>query len=364
MRRRCLLLLILCALAQPSLLWAAGEPAASVRLLLSNSAPYVGEEIVLTLEVRYRQRPGGAMAVRWPQLDAALSSELPPPLPRREVDAGGTWVVESARLLLRPLSTGRFRLTGGIELQRRLFPATPLTLRVRPLPAAGRPEVFAGAVGSAGMTLQAAGSGPREVRLVLRGNAPLETFAPPQADVGRNERLIALSESSTGNAGEVRERTFHYLYLPGPGRRGELAFQLALFDPSTGGYRLLQAGLGESAAARGPLPRFLTGLLGALLFLLLLLVLRRRRRRSLEHLLRRLLGRPATGLSRETVVASLRQSGVRRETLAALAASWAAEDRGRFAPGPPPEGGRSLASQKRQAARMLANDVDKCRRIP
>jgi len=364
MRLSRLLLPILCALAWPALLCADDAPPVGVRLLLSNSAPYVGEEVVLTLEVRYRQRPGGAMAVRWPRLDAGVSSELPPLLPRREESAEGSLLVESARMLLRPLSAGRFRLEGGIELQRRLLPAPPLTLRVRPLPAGGRPEGFAGAVGSAGMELLAAGDGSREVRLVLRGNAPLDAFARPLAELGRDERLIFLDESFSGSAGAMRERTFRYLYLPGAGRRGELAFRLPLFDPAAGGYRLLQAGVGEIAAPRRALYWGLLAALPCAPLLLLGLYLRQRRRRSLGRLLRKALGRPADGLSREAVAASLRLRGVRPATVEALASLWAAEDRARFAPGSCPAGSQGLAAQRRQAARQLANDVDKCRRIP
>jgi len=356
------LLLPLFALALPSLLFAGAEEPASVRLLLSNSAPYIGEEVVLTLEVRYRQRPGGTMAVRWPQLNGCISSELPPLLPRREEGMEGPLVVESARRLLRPLNAGRFNLSGGIELRQQFLAAPPLSLRVRPLPTAGRPEAFAGAIGTAEMELRAAGTGSREVRLVLRGDAPLDTFPPPRADFGRNERLIALGEAFSGNDGGMRERTFRYLYMPGPARRGELAFRLDIFDPSTGTYRLLQAGLGEAAPPPPIPPRGWAGLLLAPL-LLLALLLRRRRRNSLDHLLRRFVGRPVDGLSRDAVVACLRRSGARDESVAALLSFWAAEDRDRFAPSPR-TARKTSPPLKRQVARQLANDIDKRRRIP
>lgn len=364
MAPRLLLALLLYAVLRAAPASAAGEPPPDVRFLLSNSTPYAGEEVVLTLEVRYRQRPGGRMAVRWPPLDSCVVADLPPLPPRREESADGALLVESARRLLRPLTPGRLHLAGGIELHEALLPAPPLALRVRPLPASGRPAAFAGAVGTVAMELAATGSGTREVALVLRGDAPLDVFPPPQPRLGRGERLIPLGETFSGEAGEVRERSWRYLYLPGEERCGKLAFTLAVFEPATGGYRLLQAELPQGKSGEwSPV----TGMVAAAAVLGgLLLVVRTRRRRpsSLEHLLAQTLGRPAGGLSRERILAGLRECGIAAATIAELERVWEAEERQRFAPLPRFSAAEDLAARQRKVALRLANDIDKYRRIP
>lgn len=337
---------------------AGGEPP-GVRLLLSNSAPFVGEELVLTLEVRYRQRPGGQMTLRWPRLDGCVVTDLPSLPPRREEGADGSLLVENARRLLRPLTAGRLRLAGGIELHGAYLPAPPLDLRVRSLPESHRPAAFTGAVGEMALELQAAGSGTREVEVTLRGNAPLDAFVLPEPRLGRKERLIALGETFSGEAGEVRQRHFRYLYLPGEGRRGRLAFTLAFFDPASQRYRLLQAALPQERRGHWTV----TATLSAALVALLVILWRRRRPASLEQLVARALGRPFRGLSRGQVLAALRQHGIPAAIVEDLAALWEAEDRRRFAPRSLPAPA-DLSVRRRTVAGRLANHVDKCRRIP
>jgi hypothetical protein len=49
----------------------------AVRLLISNPAPYVGEEVIVTLEVRTAPRSQSAIIPIWPNLDSSASAELP-----------------------------------------------------------------------------------------------------------------------------------------------------------------------------------------------------------------------------------------------------------------------------------------------
>lgn len=360
---RLLLALCLFTLLQPAPAVSAGGTPPEVRFLLSNSAPFVGEEVVLTLEVRYRQRPGGRMTVRWPQLDGCVVTELPSLPPRHEEDADGALLVESARRLLRPLAAGRLRLSGGIELHQSFLPAPPLELRVQSLPATGRPAAFTGAVGAVVLELQGVGSGTREVGVTLRGNAPLDVFPPPEPRLGRKERLIALSETFSGEAGEVRERSFRYLYLPGEGRHGQLTFTLVVFDPASQRYRLLQTPLPE--AKRGGWAAVLViAALSAVLVTLLFMLWRRRRPSSLAHLLARALGRPVSGLSRDHILAGLRKYGIPAAIIEDLVELWEAEDRRSFAPRALSAAPEDLSARQRRVAIRLANHIDKYRRIP
>lgn len=330
----------------------ATEP--EVRLLVSNPAPYVGEETLLTLELRYRGRLPGRPVVRWPNLHRFSVEDLPPLPPRRE----GAQLVESARRLVRPLAAGAETLAGAVAVAGREFTAAPLTVRVRALPRQGRPVGFAGAVGRAELSLRGAGSGTREVAVVLRGAAPLDAFPRPELVPGRGERLVFLGEDRTGSVGEVRERTFRYLYLPGADSRGQLSASLVALDPQTGAYRRLYAGLGE----RGhPTPwRFAiaAGLVAATLGVWVLM----RRRRSLDHHLERLLERPTAGLCRERILADLTRKEVSRTARHALQRLWECEDLDRF--GDRPAGPSELAKLRREAAALLRNAVDKSGRIP
>lgn len=358
-----LLSLLLFTVLWPAAAVAAGEAPPEVRFLLSNSAPFVGEEVVLTLEVRYRQRPGGRMAVRWPRLDGCVVADLPPLPPRREEGADGALLVESARRLLRPLAAGRLSLAGGIELHQTFLPAPPLALRVRSLPAGGRPAAFTGAVGAVALELRADGSGTREVGVTLRGNAPLDAFPLPEPRLGRKERLIALGETLSGEAGEVRQRRFRYLYLPGEGRRGRLAFTLAVFDPASQRYQLLEAELLREMRGRWDAAPVIAAL-GAVLVTLLLMLRRRRRPSSLAHLVARALGRPVRGLSRAQLLAGLREYGIPAAIIEDLVGVWEAEDRRRFAPRTLSAAPEDLFAMRRRVAIRLANHIDKYRRIP
>jgi hypothetical protein len=342
-------------LAGPSL---AAEPPVETRLLLSNPTPYVGEEVTLTLEVRYARHPGGLLAIRWPRFESCVTEELPPLPPRREEGSQEPVVVEAARRLVRPVAAGRLLFEGGVDLRGRYLPAAPVTLRVRPLPAAGRPEGFAGAVGSVVLELQAAGVGTREVAVALRGNAPLDAFPPPLPALPRGERLVPLGDSLEGVAGGERTRTFRYLYLPGEGRRGELAFSLAVFDPAAASYRVLHASL-DAPADTGRPGHWAAA--GAALAAFALLWLRHRRRRpaDLEQVLAGAMGRPTAGLPRETILEALRRRGATEASLAELVRFWEAGDRARFAPQPqePPVTAARLAKK-------MAKEIDKSRCIP
>jgi hypothetical protein len=348
---------ILCLLFLTTSAWGAEAPLA-VRLLVANSAPYAGEEVVLTMEVRHHGRPQGRPSVRWPLLDHFTVEELPSLPPRREEDETGTILVESARRLLRPLIPGRHTLSGGVDLGGTFTAAPELELRVRPLPDRGRPPDFDGAVGEVDLELKAEGTGTREIAVILRGNAPLRAFASPRVAAGRDERLIPLGEVFSGVAGKARDRTFRYLFLPGDGRRGNLAASLPLFDPRTGRYRMLGASISDGSSGRG-----WAGLLAAMLLCAGAWFTARRRKKdlSLEAALSRVLGRPSAGLCRERILAELGRAGVRKTVTAELAGLWEAEDRARF-------GGRSQAVEtaewRRRVAAGLRNDVDKSRPIP
>lgn len=301
----------------------------AVRLLLSNPAPYVGEEVIVTLEVRTAPRPQSAIIPIWPNLDSSASAELPTPPPRLEEDQAV--LVQIMQRAVRPLRSGRLPLiSAGVSIAGQTYHAHPVELRVLPLPERGRPDNFAGAIGQVTMQLQAEGRGSREILLELNGAAPLETFPTPQAEVGANERLILLHDATVAMAPQERTRTLRYLYLPGGNDRGRLVFRLPVFDPLTHKYVVLNAGIEH-------IPTWLvrsTFILFTLLALYLLVRSYRKSRtpRTVEEALERIIGRPPTQLCRDEIVEILRRHGADRQLLANLTSHWQSHDRQRFAP--------------------------------
>lgn len=301
----------------------------AVRLLLSNPAPYVGEEVVVTLEVRTAPRPQSAIVPIWPNLDSSASAELPTPPPRLE--EGQAVLVQIMQRAIRPLRSGRLPLiSAGVSIAGHTYHAEPVELRVLPLPERGRPEGFAGAIGQVTMLLEAPGRGSREIHLLLSGHAALETFPPPQADPGAGERLILLDDATVGMAPQERTRTLRYLYLPGSNDRGRLVFRLPVFDPLAHDYVLLKAGINH-------VPTWLlrsTYLFSALLLLYLLVRTYRKSRtpRTVEEALERIIGRSPEQLCRDEIVEILRRRGADAHVLLDLAAYWQSSDSQRFAP--------------------------------
>lgn len=329
MRRPCLsgVFLILCCLA---VVPARSAEIPSVRLLVSNPAPYVGEELVVTLEVRTTPRPTGPIVLRWPNLDNCAVAELPPQPPRLE-EEGRPVLVQIERRAVRPLRAGLLSLQGaGMSINGRNWTAPAQQLRVLALPDAGRPDDYAGAVGQATMRLEEHGRGNREIRLILRGTGPLDDFPAPLAAPGSGERLIPLGDATVGTAATERTRTLHYLYLPGDGDRGRLTFRLPLFDPVSRRYTVLKTGIRHLPVW----PRHIIWTVAGLSVIASMILFNRLSRtpRTLDEALTHLLGQNVATLPRRDVLAGLRERGATSSLLAELTAYWDENDRRRFAP--------------------------------
>ncbi|MBE0503930.1 MAG: hypothetical protein IBX46_07340 [Desulfuromonadales bacterium] len=347
--RPLLFLIFLFALTLSSSGPAAADNLPTVRLLISNPAPYVGEEVIVTLEVRTTPRPQSAIIPIWPNLDSSASAELPTPPARLEEDQAV--LVQIMQRAVRPLRSGRLPLSrAGVSIAGTTYHAQPVELRVLPLPERGRPDNFAGAIGQVTMQLQAEGRGSREIQIVLSGPAALETFPAPQAKVGANERLILLHDATVGIAPQERTRTLRYLYLPGGNDRGRLVFRLPVFDPLAHKYVVLNAGIEH-------IPTWLVH--SALLFftlLVLYLLVRSYRKsrtpRTVEEALERIIGRPPAQLCRDEIFEILRQHRADRQLLTSLASHWQSCDAQLFAP-EALRAGELTAEEKRNSQRLL-----------
>jgi hypothetical protein len=229
-----------------------------VDLSADTTDPYVGQQVVLTF------RLDRAVDLTFPP------DYTPPPTPGftahdvetppgggREVkiEKGRRHVIEYRRMVLFPLSAGDATVgpagvtftvdpfAGGQHLQ-----TDPVTLHVRPLPQAGRPADFAGAVGD--FTLSAAldkdhtdagGAVTLTVKLTGSGNLAdipkVAVNAPDAVEVYDPEIEDHITYAPEGVLGE---RDFKYVLVPK--RAGDLTVgpvRLSAFNPADGQYHAL-----------------------------------------------------------------------------------------------------------------------------
>lgn len=301
----------------------------AVRLLISNPAPYVGEEVIVTLEIRTSPRPQSPITPIWPNLDSCASADLPTPPSRLE--EGQAVLVQIMQRAIRPLRSGRLPLISvGVSIGGQTYHASPVELRVQPLPESGRPEGFAGAIGRITMQLQGEGRGSREIQLQLSGDAALETFPAPQAELGADERLILLDDATVGTAPEERARTLRYLYLPGGNDRGRVVFHLPLFDPIAHDYKVLDAGIEHVPTWMVHGAYCIVIILG--LYLLLRAYRRSRTPRTVEEAIERVIGRRLQQLCREEILDHLQKRGADPHLLKSLLRHWQSYDMRRYPP--------------------------------
>ncbi len=126
----------------------------------------------------------------------------------------------------------------------------PLRIEVQPLPAAGRPPQFSGAVGR--YTLQAkaqplavAAGDPVTLKVEISGQGNINAIEPP--DLGSLAGFTVYepkseSEERVEEAGFGGVRRFEYILIPQRGGTQEIPqVQFAFFDPTQGQYRTLQS---------------------------------------------------------------------------------------------------------------------------
>lgn len=202
-----------------------------------------------------------------PTLDfAAGSRDLSLPYEREAVTVDGVEYTRFRfRALVRPTAPGRHELepprvvarlqTGagrdafGFRSPRfGLFKATgeARSIEIAPLPLAGRPTSFAGAVGdnfalevSASRTVVSVGE-PIELSILVRSTSDLEGLRlPPLRDAGLPESFAVADELPPGEpTGDGRGKRFRVVVrLTEPGVREIPALSFSYFDPATSEYR-------------------------------------------------------------------------------------------------------------------------------
>jgi len=124
--------------------------------------------------------------------------------------------------------------------------AKPAAVTVHPLPDAGRPAGFSGAVGQFDFTLEAkptelnAGD-PITLRMRVEGNGNLATIEAPAVPV--DDRFRSYAPLAAKDQEETRARVFEQVVIPKETGIAELpAVHFSYFDPNTRGYRTITRG--------------------------------------------------------------------------------------------------------------------------
>ncbi|TYO98278.1 hypothetical protein EDC39_10773 [Geothermobacter ehrlichii] len=330
----------------PLLMLLAAQPAAAAiqaRLLASNPAPYVGEAVLLTLEIRRPGQVAAPLRPLWPPLtDLLLVEELPGQVHR--LDTASDTVIEHLRRVVRPLRAGQIPLEGaGVVQNGRRIAARGVTLHVRALPQKGRPQQFAGAVGRlayATRTDPATGT----LLLELSGDTDLRQLPGPVA--GDGITALPLLASDQDGHWPTWRRTLRY-HLPA---NGEVRLRLAWFDPADGRYH-------TSSDRRSRRSWLIWAGLAALAAFPVWLVCRWRKVITLDRYLRTGLA----GLPYDTRLRLLCRAGVAAHLLEELARHWRQADL-RFAADTSPGAGRRQRSDiPAQLLWKMAAGIDKRR---
>lgn len=234
---------------------------------VSEERPYVGQSLTYLLErgVAVRARDLQASWPDWPPLmrepGVDVSSNE-----RQGVVEGKRYTivedrvaligVEPGRVVLRPTNSSMTVLTGrrsvgfGIDFgETRRFDSNPVELEVRPLPRAGRPDDFSGAVGRFSVrasldqdTVDAGQTVLLEVRVAGRGGLR-SVDLPIEVPEGIKVYDAEPEQTTVIVAGEVRsEAIYRKTLLPLKTGRVEIPpIAFSFFDPVAGAYRAVRS---------------------------------------------------------------------------------------------------------------------------
>jgi hypothetical protein len=244
---------------------------------LDRDEVYVGEQAVLTFA--FYQSPR-AMVLDQPNYASAKTPGFwtqdfnREPEISRELVGGEPYTVQRFHYALFALTPGEKRIdpaTLTLTLRNpfsfldrgrtRTLSGDTLRLRVKPLPSAGRPPGFSGAVGSWRLSAEleprrVERGAPATLTVTVSGRGNVATLPPPRVDSPAGVRVFdpevttALEPRGLSFGGR---KTFRYLVVPDRAGRLELGeVSLPIFDPRAGEYRVASAPLGALTVREPP----------------------------------------------------------------------------------------------------------------
>jgi hypothetical protein len=216
---------------------APGTPAREINAIteVDNRTPWAGEQITLTLKFlqAHTLRLMGNAEYEPPSSEGLIAEPLPDEPQHSAVIDGVTYEVATRKTALIAPAPGEYTIgpakisfRRGFMTADEIITTEPITLNVRPLPSAGRPPDFSGAVGRIQLAMSLATNEVRvgeaaSLRLEISGTGDLRQIEPPEVSVegdasvyqSGEERQIAPRQTSDGYAigGRV---TFDYLIMP------------------------------------------------------------------------------------------------------------------------------------------------------
>jgi hypothetical protein len=244
---------------------------------VDDEEPWVGEQITYTFTFLRRVRILEGTRYTAPSSVGFWAEELDTTEPREVMLEGQRYIAERVRTALFPTGAGEFTIGEALlqtavedrTARRRQDPfdifnsdpfgffrsgrevrlkTDPITVHVRPLPEAGKPAGFSGAVGQfhleATADRQALKAGePVTLRVTLAGEGNLKTVPAPDL-VSFDDFKIYESESaeSTFVRGDkiVGTKTWEYVLVPTSGGEVQIpAVRVSTFDPTTEQYAML-----------------------------------------------------------------------------------------------------------------------------
>ena len=238
----------------------AGGDEVLLRLALDHHTAFVGQQVTATLSICYRVHLAD-IRPREPDLTGLTVFKLPPRQAHTETIDHTQYMVEQLRYALFAGSPGT-RTIGAASAeyltsfweQPNTVQSKPATLRVLPLPKAGRPAGFAGLVGRFRVEAQAdrreAKAGEAvTVRATVEGRGNLHEITAPALVVPPDARQYKSGENvenapQPAGEGYVMGGQAHFEYVVIPGAAGELRIppvELAYFDPGAKRYRLARS---------------------------------------------------------------------------------------------------------------------------
>lgn len=282
------------ARAQPG----GSERVVFVRAVADRDTAWVGEQIVVRYELAYRLVPRDVGFADIPDFTGFWQKELfvaQRLSPQREIIDGVAYnVAPLRRLALFPTTAGdqtieplavscsipqgsRGSLYDALSLfddpifgrgQNVVVRSDPLTIHVKPLPEAGRPADFGGAVGRFDLKAQARPlrvpvGDPVTLKLEIQGSGNVQSIPEPRVAIPGFEVYPPTVEVEEGQTEEGRygaRKNLEYILIPERGGQRQLpALSVSYFDPVAAAYRTvstapfdIDVAADPSLAAAGP----------------------------------------------------------------------------------------------------------------
>lgn len=232
-----------------------------IRANVDNRQPYVGEQITLTFELYSRINMWGDPKYEAPETSGFWTMELPKVTPTTETVNGRMYNHNAIKTALFPTTAGPLTIgpailaytVGGFwgPQETRTLRTNPIPVRVKPLPEAGKPADFSGAVGSFKITASADKNALRAgdvatVTVIVSGDGNLDLVTtlgtPDLSPFKAYDPKVTTQMQNTGfTAGGAK--IWEYVLMPRiPGVMTLQPFSLSFFNPKTGKYQTVRTG--------------------------------------------------------------------------------------------------------------------------